>query len=72
MPHIPDAPSKIEWIKATDSLANGECVEVATLPDGTIGLRDSKDPEGPVLTFTRREIDAFVRGAIAGEFDAFR
>ena len=64
--------STATWRKSSFSLANGECVEVAELPDGTIGVRDSKDPGGPVLTFTRGEIDAFVRGVEAGEFDGFR
>lgn len=41
------------WRKATASQANGNCVEVATLPDGTIGVRDSKNPTGAVLVFTR-------------------
>ena len=39
------------------------------LGDGTVGLRDSKDPVGPVLTFTRGELRAFLEGAKAGEFD---
>jgi hypothetical protein len=46
-------------------------VEVAELADGGIGVRDSKDPNGPVLRFTRGEFIAFVRGVEAGEFDDF-
>ncbi|MEO3886024.1 DUF397 domain-containing protein [Nonomuraea sp. B5E05] len=34
-----------------------------------IALRDSKDPEGPKLYFTRSEFAAFRRGIMAGEFD---
>jgi hypothetical protein len=30
----------------------GNCVEVAPDPDGAVHVRDSKDPDGPVLTFT--------------------
>jgi hypothetical protein len=44
------------------------CVEVATIGDA-VALRDSKDPAGPVLHFTRGEMLAFLRGAKAGEFD---
>lgn len=33
-----------------------------------IALRDSKDPQGPVLRFTRQEWDAFVAGVGAGDF----
>jgi len=47
---------------------SGECVEVAVGPDA-IGVRDSKEDASPVLTFTRPEWDAFVRGVKAGEFD---
>jgi hypothetical protein len=46
-------------------------VEVAGLPGRTIGLRDSKDPNGPVLRFTPDEWQAFLGGARNGEFDAF-
>jgi hypothetical protein len=64
--------SEITWRKASFSAHAGECVEVALLPDGSIGLRDSKDPKGPILRFTRGEMDAFSRGVEAGEFDTFR
>jgi hypothetical protein len=44
-------------------------VELAALPDGTVGVRDSKDPHGPILTFTRTELQAWLDGAKRGEFD---
>ena len=56
------------WIKAKASDAEGVCVEVQTLADGTRRVRDSKDREGPVLTFTRAEWEAFLHGARNGEF----
>lgn len=34
-----------------------------------IALRDSKDPDGPRLYFTRSEFAAFRRGLLDGEFD---
>ena len=71
MPNIPDAPST-EWLKSSFSLGSGECVELAVLPDGFIGMRDSKNPDGSVLRFTRGEFDAFIRGARSGEFEIFR
>jgi hypothetical protein len=43
-------------------------VEVAFV-DGAIAVRDSRNPTGPVLLFTRSEWDAFVGGAKDGEFD---
>ncbi|GHJ13478.1 MULTISPECIES: DUF397 domain-containing protein [unclassified Micromonospora] len=42
-----------QWHKSTRSGGNGgECVEVADNLPGLVGVRDSKDPAGPVLTFT--------------------
>ncbi len=57
------------WIKSSLSFANGDCVEVASLADGQIGVRDSKDTAGPVLRFTSSEWHAFITGARNGEFD---
>lgn len=60
----------LQWRKAAASNGTGACVELASAPTaGVILLRDSKDPQGAVLTFTRREIAAFLHGAKAGEFD---
>ncbi|MDI9885299.1 DUF397 domain-containing protein [Streptomyces sp. HNM0645] len=41
------------------------------VPDGTrmVALSDDKDPDSPVLHFTRAEIRKFLEGAKAGEFD---
>jgi hypothetical protein len=58
------------WVKSSLSYSNGNCVEVASLPDGEIGVRDSKDPDGPVLRFTPGEWRAFLGGARNGEFDS--
>ena len=44
---------------------------VANLPDGRIGVRNSRDSEGPVLRFTSDEWHAFLGGARNGEFDSF-
>ncbi len=54
------------WIKSSRSFANGDCVEVTDLPDGTIGVRDSKNPGGPILRFTREEWCAFLAGVRNG------
>jgi hypothetical protein len=59
------------WVKSSFSFSNGNCVEVAALPDGTIGLRNSRDPGGPVLRFTPAEWHAFLGGAVNGEFGKF-
>ena len=57
------------WIKSSYSLSNGDCVEVQA-EDNRVSVRDSKDPSGPVLTFTLDEWKAFTAGCRAGEFDA--
>ena len=48
---------------------NGGCVAVAMMPDGTIAVRDDKIADGPVLTFSPIEWDAFIAGIKEGEFD---
>jgi hypothetical protein len=61
--------SRAEWRKSVRSGANYDnCVEVAFLSGG-VAVRDSKQPDGPVLLFTQQEWDAFVDGAKDGEFD---
>ncbi|MEV4654595.1 DUF397 domain-containing protein [Micromonospora sp. NPDC049301] len=50
------------WRKSTRS-GQGECVEVADNLVGIVGVRDSKDPAGPVLTFDRQSWRAFVISA---------
>lgn len=59
------------WVKSSLSYANGNCVQVADLPGGVIGIRDSKDVKGPVLSFTPDEWHAFLGGVRNGEFDMF-
>ncbi|MET9612333.1 DUF397 domain-containing protein [Kitasatospora indigofera] len=56
-----------QWRKSSHSNGDGgDCVEVDDANPGRI--RDSKDPHGPVLTFTPEALQAFVRAAAAGEF----
>jgi Domain of unknown function (DUF397) len=57
----------LTWRKSSWSGANG-CVEVAFV-DGGVALRDSKDPEGPVLRFTSHEWEAFLAGIRGREFN---
>lgn len=59
------------WLKSSFSFANGNCVEVADLPGGHVGVRDSKDPHSLVLRFTPGEWHAFIGGVRNGEFDGF-
>jgi hypothetical protein len=60
----------VTWRKSSFSGGQGgDCVEVAHLPDGTTAVRNSKHPNAGVLFFTPAEMDAFLMGAKAGEFD---
>jgi hypothetical protein len=58
------------WRTSSYSGANGNCVAVAQLAGGRWAVRDTKDPNGPVLIFTAAEWAAFTAGVRAGEFAA--
>jgi hypothetical protein len=55
--------STVDWRKSTRSHDTGECVEVAALPGGAVGVRDSKNP-GPHLIFSRRAFRALLKRTI--------
>lgn len=55
------------WLKASAS-DQTNCVELRRNGE-TIELRDSKDPQGAILKYTRSELTAFLHGAKNGEFD---
>ncbi|RCW42751.1 uncharacterized protein DUF397 [Halopolyspora algeriensis] len=57
------------WRKSTRSGAIGNCVEIASLGDDEIAMRNSRHPDGPALIYTRAEMSAFLAGAKDGEFD---
>nr|WP_203598964.1 DUF397 domain-containing protein [Streptomyces sp. SID10853] len=60
------------WFKSSYSNdQGGACLEVADLRHtrNRVAVRDSKDPNGPVLTFDPSAFVGFVDGAAAGRFD---
>jgi len=61
--------TRAHWRKTTRSGNEANCVEVADNLPGVVAVRDSKDPDGPVLRFGREEWAAFVSGTKEGEFD---
>jgi hypothetical protein len=68
---MPALESRPEWVKSSLSFANGNCVEVADLSAGEVGVRNSRDAAGAVLRFTPDEWHAFIGGVRNGEFDDF-
>lgn len=56
------------WVKSSLSYSNGNCVEVASLYGGAIGIRDSKDADGLTLLFTPSEWHAFLGRVRDGKF----
>ncbi|MCX5212078.1 DUF397 domain-containing protein [Kitasatospora sp. NBC_00240] len=58
-----------QWRKSSYSNNDGgTCIEVDDAHPGAV--RDSKDPEGPRLRFSRDAWTAFVRAVTDGEFGA--
>jgi hypothetical protein len=58
----------LAWRKSSHSGGSDQCVEVVRDGDHML-VRDSKDPAGPVLSYTEGEWRAFVAGVRAGELD---
>jgi Domain of unknown function (DUF397) len=60
--------SNAAWISSR-ACNNSACVQVAHLPGGMVGIRDSKDTTKAAHIFDSAEWAAFVAGVKAGEFD---
>lgn len=59
--------SGLSWRKSSHSNHQSACVEMAGIDRESIAFRDSKDPDGPLLIFTRGEVRAFVEQVAAGK-----
>lgn len=58
------------WRKASKSGGNGgDCIEVAPLSGGRVGIRDTEAPEKGAFVVGGSVWAAFVDGAKNGEFD---
>ncbi|MGH3777245.1 MAG: DUF397 domain-containing protein [Pseudonocardiaceae bacterium] len=71
-PRCPEAVPDLDtapWRKSSFTVDQGSCVEAAPLADGSIAIRNSNHPEAGVVFFTRTEVDAWIKGVKAGEFD---
>jgi hypothetical protein len=56
------------WRKSSRSGADGACVEVRRVP-AAVQVRDTKDRQGPVLSFPAQAWHGFIAGVHDGEFD---
>jgi hypothetical protein len=68
MKYHSETDSSQNWIKSSYSMTNGNCIEVAGLSRELIGVRDSKNPAGPVLGFGPTQWGAFVGHVRNGAF----
>jgi Domain of unknown function (DUF397) len=59
------------WRTSSYSAACGDCVEVGA-GDTVIGVRDSKDPGGPVLAFTAGAWERFTTALTAAGHSPYR
>ena len=64
-----DQMDALPWRISSFSGDQGSCVQLAPTPDGRIAVRNSNHPDAGTVFFTRREMDAWLKGARAGEFD---
>jgi Domain of unknown function (DUF397) len=60
---------RVTWRKSTASNPNGDCVELAPLPSGAVAMRNSRDPRGPALIYTRSAIRALLDTVKSGDLD---
>jgi hypothetical protein len=65
MVKVPAPPRAASWQKSS---ASGASVEVARTQEH-VWVRDSKNPRGPALGFTREEWAVFLVGVQRGKFD---
>ncbi|MHB9860071.1 DUF397 domain-containing protein [Streptomyces sp. YIM S03343] len=59
------------WFTSSHSNNGGQCIQVATnlaTSHDTIPVRDSKNPNGPVLSFPADSFSSFVTGVKEGKF----
>jgi len=63
--------ARADWRKASYSVNNGACVEVAS-GRSAVMIRDSVDPSGPVVSYSARTWQRFLATAKADTFNVVR
>ena len=58
----------VTWRRSRQSMNNGNCVEVATVPSGIV-IRDSTNRESAMLRYSPHAWRDFLTQAKTGEFD---
>jgi hypothetical protein len=58
----------LRWRKSSSSADTANCVEVAETPSGR-AVRDSKDPDGPMLSYTIESWRDFIADVRQGLLD---
>jgi len=71
MPQLTNESERLDWRKSKRSMNGGNCTEVAAAP-GTVVVRDSQDPHGPVIGYSADSWRSFVMQARSGSFDLSR
>jgi hypothetical protein len=57
------------WRRSRHSNPSGNCVELARLPTGESAVRDSRQPDGPILVYPGGALTAFLVATRSGRFD---
>lgn len=61
------ADNPVNWRKSAHSVAGGNCAEVASI-SGSVVVRDSMDPNGPLLRYPASSWESFLNSARGGRF----
>jgi hypothetical protein len=67
MRKAPETIGQLSW-RVANRCNGGACIQVAS-QDDKVFFSDSKNPSGPILTYSRAEWEAFAEGIRRGDFD---
>ncbi|MFJ8850411.1 DUF397 domain-containing protein [Streptomyces sp. NPDC102437] len=61
-------PTQLTWHKSSYSSGNGQCLEIGDGVQGVAPVRDSKNAQGPLLSFRTDSWSTFVTAVNSGAF----